>query len=107
MDDASRVGLTETEVMLRDTVRAFAEQEAVPVAQKYEERGEDPVALLRRLGELGLAGIPFAEEHGGGGQPYRTYLLVVEELARAWTALAVGVAVHSLVCDAISRFASP
>jgi alkylation response protein AidB-like acyl-CoA dehydrogenase len=96
--------LTETEVALRDLVRMFAAKEAAPLSKQYEERGEDPGPVYARLSELGLTGIPFAPDMGGGGQPYRTYLLVVEELARAWLGLAIGLSVHTLVCDAIGRF---
>ncbi|MGH2721365.1 MAG: acyl-CoA dehydrogenase family protein, partial [Actinomycetota bacterium] len=104
--DPTRVGLSETEVALRDVVRAFAAREAAPLAREYEQRGEDPGPVYARLAELGLTGIPFDPELGGGGQPYRTYLLVVEELARAWLGLAIGLSVHTLVCDAVGRFAT-
>jgi alkylation response protein AidB-like acyl-CoA dehydrogenase len=89
---------------LRDLVREFAEREARPVSAEFEARAEDPAALYRKLGALGLAGIPFAGEYGGGGRPYRSYLILIEELARAWLALALGLGVHTLVCDAVQRF---
>ena len=65
--DPSRVGLTETEVALRDLVRMFAAKEAAPLSKQYEERGEDPGPVYARLSELGLTGIPFAPDMGGGG----------------------------------------
>ncbi|MGH2688644.1 MAG: acyl-CoA dehydrogenase family protein [Actinomycetota bacterium] len=105
--DPTRVGLSEAEAALRDVVRTFAAREVAPLAREYEQRGEDPGPVYDRLAELGLTGIPFGAEHGGGGQPYRTYLLVVEELARAWLAPAIGLSVHTLVCDAVGRFATP
>jgi alkylation response protein AidB-like acyl-CoA dehydrogenase len=56
------------------------------------------------LAELGLTGIPFPEEHGGGGQPYLTYLVALEELAYAYVALAIGLSVHTLCAFATSEF---
>ena len=91
---------------LVDLVREFGSQEAAPAADDYEARGEDPAPLYKQLGELGLTGLPFPEEHGGGGQPYATYLLVVEELAYHYLALAVGLSVHTLCAFATNEFGS-
>ena len=101
------VGLDDDDRALRDLVRSFVARSVRPVVTEHEEAARDPGALYRTLGELGLTGIPFDEAFGGSGRPYRSYLLVVEELARAWVALAVGLGVHTLVCDALQRFADP
>lgn len=85
-------------------VREFAQAEAAPAAAGYESRSEDPKPLYDKLAELGLTGIPFPEEYGGGGQPYSTYLLAIEELASAYLSLAIGLSVHSLCCFAINEF---
>ena len=74
--------LTEDERDLVGMVREFSEEVALPAAAGYEERSEDPAALYKQIADLGLTGIPYPEEYGGGGQPYATYLLVVEEIAR-------------------------
>ncbi|HET7481328.1 MAG TPA: acyl-CoA dehydrogenase family protein [Actinomycetota bacterium] len=87
-------------------VREFAEEVVAPEAAGYEERSEDPVALYRRLAELDLTGIPFAEEYGGSAQPYGTYLLVIEELARAYLPFAIGLSVHTLCAFAVDTFGS-
>jgi len=102
--DPRDVGLDEEDLALRELVRSFAEREARPLSVEFEARAEDPAALYRKLGTLGLTGIPFAEKYGGSARPYRSYLILVEELARAWAALAVGLGVHTLVCDAVQRF---
>ena len=57
-------------------VREFADEVLSPAAPGYEERSEDPAPLYAQLADLGLTGIPYAEEYGGGGQPYVTYLLI-------------------------------
>jgi len=105
--DAEDVGLDEEDIELRGLVRDFVEREARPAAAEYEARGEDPAQVYRTLGALGLAGIPFDAAFGGSARPYRSYLLLIEELARAWVALAIGLGVHTLVCDAIQRFGDP
>jgi alkylation response protein AidB-like acyl-CoA dehydrogenase len=85
-------------------VREFASEVAAPQSITFEARQEDPVALYRQMADLGLTGIPFPEAHGGGGQPYLTYLLVIEEIARAYLSLAIGLSVHTLCAFAIDRF---
>jgi alkylation response protein AidB-like acyl-CoA dehydrogenase len=85
-------------------VREFCAAEAAPVAAEYESRAEDPAPLYGKLAELGLTGIPFPEEFGGGGQPYSTYLLVIEEIAYSYLALAIGVSVHTLCAFAVNTF---
>jgi alkylation response protein AidB-like acyl-CoA dehydrogenase len=77
------------------------------LAVGYEERGEDPLPVYRELAAKGLAGLPFDPTYGGRGRPYREYLDLIEELARSWVALAVGLGVHTLVCDAVQRNGSP
>jgi len=56
------------------------------------------------LGEAGLLSLPYAEEWGGGGQPYEVYLQVLEELASRWAAVAVAVSVHGLACHPLMVF---
>jgi len=98
--------LTEDERDLVGMVREFSEEVALPAAAGYEERSEDPAALYKQIAELGLTGIPYPEEYGGGGQPYATYLLVVEEIARAYLGFAIGLSVHTLCAFAVNGFGS-
>ena len=85
-------------------VREFADEVALPAASDYEERAEDPLPLYKQLAELGLTGIPYPERYGGGGQPYATYLAVVEEIARAYLGFAIGLSVHTLCAFAVNGF---
>jgi alkylation response protein AidB-like acyl-CoA dehydrogenase len=85
-------------------VREFCAAEVAPAASDYEAAAEDPAALYAKLAELGLTGIPWPEEYGGGAQPYSTYLLVVEELAAAYLSLAIGLSVHTLCAFAVNEF---
>jgi alkylation response protein AidB-like acyl-CoA dehydrogenase len=98
--------LEDEERALAQMVREFCAAEAVPASIHYEGRSEDPLPLYRKLAELGLTGIPFPEEYGGGGQPYSTYLLVVEEIAAGYLSLAIGLSVHTLCAFAIDRYGS-
>ncbi|MFN2586591.1 MAG: acyl-CoA dehydrogenase family protein [Actinomycetota bacterium] len=98
--------LDEDQRDLAAMVREFAAKEAGPASVEHEERSEDPATLYRQLAELGLTGIPFPEEHGGGGGSYGTYLLVIEELARSYLALAIGLSVHTLCAFAVNEFGS-
>ena len=98
--------LDDDERAIAGLAREFATSEAEPAAADYEARSEDPAPLYSKLAEVGLTGIPFPEEHGGGGQPYATYLLVVEEIARAYLSLAIGLSVHSLCAFAVDTFGS-
>jgi alkylation response protein AidB-like acyl-CoA dehydrogenase len=98
--------LDEDQRSLATMVREFASEVAGPMSAGFEAREEDPVPLFAQLSELGLTGIPFPEEYGGGGQPYVTYLLVVEEIARTYLSLAIGLSVHTLCAFAIDHFGS-
>src|SRR5690606_4110457 len=69
--------------------------------------GRFPRDLFDQLGRLDLAGLPFPEADGGGGQPYGVYLRVVEELSRAFLAVGLGLSVHTLATWAIAEHASP
>ena len=60
--------------------------------------------MFRTLGKAGLLGLPYPEEHGGGGQPYEVYLQVVEELATVWATVAEGVSVHTLACFPLAEY---
>ncbi len=83
---------------LLDLTRELADRELAPRVDAFEERGEFPRDVLRTLGRAGLLGLPYPEEFGGGGQPYETYLQVIEVLAGRWLAVAEAVSVHTLAC---------
>ena len=103
MDAARRALLpTEESVELLELTTALAEKELAPRVAEYEEAHRFPRELFRVLGRSGLLGLPYPEQYGGGGQPYEVYLQVVEELARHWLAVGIGVSVHTLSCHALA-----
>jgi alkylation response protein AidB-like acyl-CoA dehydrogenase len=99
-------GLTEEQTEVVELVRGFVADRVGPSIAGYEERKEFPRALFRQLAETGLAGIPYSEKYGGGGQPYLTYLAVLEELATGSVSLAVGLSVHHLSAFGVHEFGS-
>jgi alkylation response protein AidB-like acyl-CoA dehydrogenase len=87
--------LSDEQRLLRDTVREFARQEVAPVAGELDRTGAFPYGAIAKLGELGLMGIPFPEEYGGGGADSLSLALAIEELARVDCALAITVTAHT------------
>lgn len=89
--------LTDDQLMMQKMVRDFVEEEVVPQAVITDETHEYPQALLRKMGELGLMGIPIPEEYGGAGADFLSYILAIEEIARGCASTAVILAVHTSV----------
>src|SRR5215218_7969097 len=87
--------LTDEQRLLRDTVRDFARQEVAPVAEELDRTKSFPYELVAKMGELGLMGIPFPEEYGGGGADTLAYALAVEELTRIDSSVAITMAAHT------------
>src|SRR5918999_481277 len=87
--------LSDEKRLLRDTVRDFARNEVAPVAEELDRTKSFPYELVKKMGELGLMGIPFPEEYGGGGADTLSYVLSVEELARVDSSVAITVAAHT------------
>jgi short/branched chain acyl-CoA dehydrogenase len=81
--------------LLRDTVREFAEREVAPVAEELDRTKRFPYEIVKRLGELDLMGIPFPEEYGGAGGDSLAYAIVVEELARVDSSVAITLCAHT------------
>jgi short/branched chain acyl-CoA dehydrogenase len=86
--------LTDEQRLLRDTVRDFARQEVAPVAEELDRTKAFPYELVQKMAGLGLMGIPFPEEYGGGGADTLAYALAVEELTRIDSSVAITMAAH-------------
>jgi short/branched chain acyl-CoA dehydrogenase len=74
---------------LRRTVEEFAHDVVAPKIGDFYERDEFPYDIVRQMGEMGLFGLPFPEEHGGMGGDYFALCLVLEELARVDSSVAI------------------
>lgn len=75
--------LTKEQQMVREMVKDFAKKEIAPHAEHVDQTGEFPMQTFKKMGELGLMGIPFPEEYGGSGGDTISYALAVEEVGKA------------------------
>src|SRR6202035_3555794 len=98
--------LTPDQEQLQARVREFAPEEGAPVAEKLDRDGVFPTALFKKLGDLGVMSIPFAEKHGGMGLGVFEAVLALEEVARADQSLAVSAMVSMATGLTVSRFGS-
>lgn len=99
--------LTDDLKAIQEVARNFAQNEIAPVALHYDETQEFPHEIFKKLGELGFLGILVPTEYGGSGMGYQEYAIIVEEIARACPAIALGVAAHNgLGIGHILRFGS-
>ncbi len=97
--------LDEEYAALRETVADFARTVVAPVVGDQYERGEFPYDLVRRMGTMGLFGLPIAQEHGGMGGDHFALCVALEELARVDSSVAITVeAAVSLGAMPIARF---
>ncbi|ASO18113.1 alkylation response protein AidB-like acyl-CoA dehydrogenase [Actinoalloteichus hoggarensis] len=85
-------------------VREIGRRELEPQVNEAEAEHRFPRETFRNLGRAGLLGLPYSEEHGGGGLRQELYLQVVEELSRYWLAVGLGVSVHTLACHGLATF---
>ncbi len=81
--------------LIRRTVREFAQGEVAPVAEELDRTKSFPYEIVAQLGKLGLMGIPFPEEYGGGGGDTLAYALAVEELTRVDSSVAITLCAHT------------
>src|SRR5215471_19032910 len=87
--------LNEEQLAIRDTCREFAEQEIKPLAEEMDRTGEFPYALIRKMGELGLLGLPFPEAYGGAGADFLSYCLAIEEISRGDVSVGITMEAHT------------
>jgi short-chain 2-methylacyl-CoA dehydrogenase len=100
--------LSDEQRQIRNTVRAFAQDEIVPRAATYDESGEFPYDLVAGMAKLGLFALPFDESVGGAGGDFLSYCLALEEIARADAAVAITLeAAVSLGISPIVSFGTP
>ena len=101
---ADRMLPSDEAVDLLHLVREIADAELAPKVATYEHDGTFFREELRTLGKAGLLSLPYAEEWGGGGQPYEVYLQALEEIAGAWLSMGVSVSVHALACFPVAQY---
>jgi alkylation response protein AidB-like acyl-CoA dehydrogenase len=103
MDDALYFG--DQHLQVREMVRQFARDEVAPIAKKYDAEATFPWESVRKMGELGLLGIPWPEELGGAGLDLISYMIVIQELAKVDASHGLTVSAHTtLGTSPIVRF---
>jgi len=88
---------SEEQIMLRDTVRDFVNSELKPVAAKIDQEEKIPQEIIKKLAEIGVLGVSFPEEYGGGGFGEVGYCLTQEEIGRGCLSTATFVGAHQSI----------
>jgi len=99
--------LSKEQELIQKTAREFAEKYIAPVADQIDRENRVPPEIYKKMAELELFGIPFAEEFGGTGAGYSCYPLAVEQIARTSGGVALTLSVNTLALSAINVFATP
>src|SRR3954468_5562088 len=87
--------LSDDHRLIQRTVREFADNEVAPVAEELDREKRFPYDIVRKLGDLGLMGIPFPEEYGGAGGDSLAYSLAVGGLTRVDSSVAITMCAHT------------
>ena len=85
--------LKDHQKLIRDTVRQFMETEVRPLVKELEREEKFPVEIIKNLGEMGCCGMLVPEEWGGPGLDTVSYVLMIEEVARVYTAMSTALGV--------------
>jgi alkylation response protein AidB-like acyl-CoA dehydrogenase len=88
----------ETQAMIAESIRDFAEQHIRPHIMEWDESQHFPVDLFKKLGEMGYMGVLVPEELGGSGLGYHEYITVVEEISKVDPSIGLSVAAHNSLC---------
>lgn len=87
---------TDEQEMMRKMVRDFANSEIAPFVEKMEQ-GEFPHEIIRKMGELGLMGIPIPEKYGGAEMDFVSYIIAINEISKVSATVGVILSVHTSV----------
>ena len=91
---------TPQEQLFLEMIRSFAEKEVKPLAAEIDEQERFPIETVKKMGEIGLMGIPFPVEYGGAGGTNVMYSMAVEELSRLCATTGVVISAHTTFCAA-------
>ncbi|NCW44798.1 MAG: hypothetical protein EBV77_04800 [Gemmatimonadaceae bacterium] len=99
---------SEQHLAVRDMVSAFARDEVAPVASQHDEASTFPWENVKKMGELGLLGVPWAEEVGGAGFDTISFMIAIEELAKVCASHSITISAHTtLGTSPIVNFGTP
>ncbi|CRK84168.1 acyl-CoA dehydrogenase family protein [Neobacillus massiliamazoniensis] len=86
--------LTSEQVMIKKTIRQFAEEEVAPSAIERDRNKQFPLDIFKKLAEMGMMGLPFPEKYGGGGADTISFAIVTEELSKACGSTGITYSAH-------------
>ena len=89
---------SETQQMVAQSARDFAEQFIRPHVMEWDEQQHLPIDVLRKAGEMGFMGVLVPEELGGSGLGYHEYIAIIEEISKVDPAIGLSVAAHNSLC---------
>ncbi|MEI6866644.1 acyl-CoA dehydrogenase family protein [Flavicella sp.] len=89
---------TETQKMIAESVKDFAQQYIKPHVMERDESQFFPVDLFRKIGEMGFMGVLVPEEYGGAGLGYHEYVSILEEISKVDGSIGLSVAAHNSLC---------
>jgi alkylation response protein AidB-like acyl-CoA dehydrogenase len=89
---------SETQSMIAQSIRDFAEINIRPYIMEWDEAQFFPISLFKKLGEMGFMGILVPEELGGSGLGYHEYITIVEEISKVDPSIGLSVAAHNSLC---------
>jgi alkylation response protein AidB-like acyl-CoA dehydrogenase len=93
MDDS--LYFSEQHLATREMVRQFARDEVEPVARKLDADATFPWDNIRKMGDLGLLGVPWPEELGGAGLDVLSFMIVIHELAKVDASHGLTISAHT------------
>ncbi|MBE1550964.1 butyryl-CoA dehydrogenase [Mycobacterium sp. OAS707] len=96
--------MTEEEILLVETVRAFVDRDVKPAVRDVEHANEYPEAWIEQMKRIGIYGLAVPEEYGGLPVSTRCYVEVTQELSRGWMSLAGAMGGHTVVAKLLSLF---
>ena len=91
----SSLYFSEQHLQVREMVRDFAQRDVAPVARELDRTSAFPWENIRKMGELGLLGVPWPEKYGGAGMDQLSYYLTIHELAKVDASHALTISAHS------------
>ncbi|MGL2995049.1 acyl-CoA dehydrogenase family protein [Flavobacterium sp. TSSA_36] len=88
----------ETQILIAQSIKDFAEQHIRPYVMDWDEKQFFPIDLFKKLGEMGFMGILMPEELGGAGLGYHEYITIIEEISKVDPSIGLSVAAHNSLC---------
>lgn len=90
--------LSKEQQLVQKTAREFAEKELKPIAIENDENSEFPIEAYKKMGSMGLIGMPYPKEYGGFGGDYLSYVIAVEEISKVHASVGISYSVTTSLC---------